>query len=58
MVSTTDPPSAEQKFTEFWKTVRGFIRRIVTRRTLMTAIFVLVWTVRAVRLLKLMFGGF
>ncbi|MEA2992007.1 MAG: hypothetical protein QOD40_927, partial [Alphaproteobacteria bacterium] len=56
MASATDPPSAERKFTGFWCRARGLFRKLVNRRTLMTAFSVVLWTTRVVRLLRQMIG--
>ncbi len=58
MEKSTAPPSNERKFAEFWKRWRGYVRVLVNRKTLMTALSILLWVVRIARLLRQMFGGF
>ena len=57
MAHATDPPSVERKSAGFWKWARDILRRLVNRKTLMTAFLIVLWAVRIARLLKQLFGG-
>jgi hypothetical protein len=56
MALSPDPPSVERKLAEFCKRVRGFGRKLVNRRTLLTAFQIVLWTVRIAKLMKQLFG--
>jgi hypothetical protein len=53
-----DPPSAEQKKTDFWERTNGFRRHVVNRSTLMMAIRLLALLVRILDLVRRLFGDF
>lgn len=48
----TDPPSVARKFVGLWNRVRGFFRKLVTRRTLLIAIKAIYWMAKILALLK------
>lgn len=58
MSTTTDPPSAERKSAEFWRRARGICRRLVNRRTLLSAFRFLALVVRIIEMVKRLHGDF
>lgn len=57
-MSTTanDPPSAERNIAKFWKYVRATLRKLVTRKTFLVALSIVMWADRLFRALKRLFG--
>ncbi|KZD21865.1 hypothetical protein [Tardiphaga robiniae] len=57
-MSTTasDPPGAERNTAKFWKWVRARLRKLVTRKTLLIALSIIVWADRFFRAMKRLFG--
>lgn len=59
MVETTpDPPSAERITAKFRKQVGKLMRQLVSRRTFVLALSIVLWTDRIVRALKRLLGDF
>lgn len=57
-VTTNDPPSAERNNAKFWKWVRVILRKLVNRRTLLLALWVVLWIDRFMRAVKRLLGDF
>ncbi|MGH6876907.1 MAG: hypothetical protein ACREHV_05935 [Rhizomicrobium sp.] len=56
MSHKTGPPGVGRSSAKFWRQVRGCGRKLVNRKTLITAFQIVLWTERIVRVVKRLVG--
>lgn len=51
-----DTPSAERNSAKFWKWVRAILRKLITRKTFLLAMTVVLWIDRLLRVIRRLLG--